>query len=911
METDRPDPDELLDRTISQEQRQGQGKLKIFFGAAPGVGKTYAMLAAARTRQFETDLVVGVVETHGRQETEVLLEGLTILPRRCVAYRGRELWEFDLEAALARRPALIIVDELAHTNAPGAKHHKRWQDIQELLEAGISVYTTVNVQHLESLNDVIRQITGILVRETLPDSFLDRADEIELIDLPPEELLERLREGKVYLPEQAERAKEHFFRKGNLIALRELALRRTAEQVDEQMESYRQQEGVHTLWPAAERILVCVGANPRSVRLIRTARRMAAGLRAEWIAAHVEAPSHVRPSAEDLQLLTEHMRLAASLGAETVTLTGRRASEEILNYARRRNVSKIIVGKPTHPRWKDKLLGSPLDEIVRGSGDIEVFVVTGDDSSEPRSRPNHKPGAAKFNKREWAWTLGTVAACTALGVLLRPYFDRTDLAMLYLFGIVAVSARTSRWPAFAATLLSVAAFDFFFVPPFFTFAVADIGFVLTFGVMFFVAHLITRLTLQIRDQAEVARKREQNTAALYALTRKLSQERKKEGILHIAARQISEVFASRVMVLVLDKTGELVEQETGAGTYRLDQKEKSVAQWVCDNRHYAGLGTETLSGTKALYLPLVATSGAIGVVGVRPEKADRRFDLGEIYFLESFVNQTAMAMERVLLAKEAHEERLRAETQHVRNAFLSSISHDLRTPLAVVAGAASTLLERDASLDNSGRRELLQTIQEEASRLERVIRNVLALTRLESGSLTVRKEWQQLEEIIGVVLNRFADRLKAYPLSLHIPDDLPLVAFDTLLLEQVLTNLVENVLRHTPAGTAVDITAGLGKDTVLVEVADRGPGIPENEEKAIFSKFMRGTRTRSGAGIGLSICRAIVEAHGGLIWAENREGGGATFKFLLPIEGTPPPLPLEEKRQSHEGTPDHRAVDRG
>ncbi len=894
METDRPDPDELLDRTISEEQRKGQGKLKIFFGAAPGVGKTYAMLEAARKRQPETDLVVGVVETHGRQETEALLAGLTVLPRRRFAYRGRELMEFDLDAALMRRPSLIIVDELAHTNAPGSRHHKRWQDIQELLEAGISVYTTVNVQHLESLNDVIRQITGILVRETLPDSFLDRADEIELIDLPPEELLTRLKEGKVYLPEQAEKARDHFFRKGNLIALRELALRRTAEQVDEQMENYRRQEGVQGLWPAAERILVCVGANPRSVRLIRAARRMAAGLRAEWIAVHVEAPSHISPSQEDLRLLTEHMRLAASLGAETVTLTGSKASEEILSYARKRNINKIIVGKPTHPRWKDRILGSPLDEIVRGSGDIEVFVITGDDPLETRPVQDLKPRLQKIKAKDWYWSLGAVTACTALGALMFPYFDRTDIAMLYLLGIVAVSTRTGRWPAFVATLLSVGAFDFFFVPPFFTFAVSEFRFFLTFGVMFFVAHLITRLTLQIRDQAEAARKRERNTAALYELTRKLSRERKKHSIYDIAARQISEVFESRIMILILDKSGELVEMETRVGGYPLDQKEKIVAQWVCDNRHYAGLGTETLSGAKALYLPMVATMGAIGVVGVRPEEEGRRFDLGEIYFLESFVNQIAMAMERVILAKEAHEERLKAEAQHVRNAFLSSISHDLRSPLAVVAGAASTLLERDASLDDLGRRELLQTIREEASRLERVIRNVLALTRLESGALTVCKEWQPLEEIIGVVLNRFADRLKEYPLSLRIPDDLPLVAFDSLLLEQVLTNLVENVLRHTPAGTAVEVAASVENSAILVEIADRGPGIPENEGKAIFGKFMRGTQTRLGAGIGLSICRAIVEAHGGRIWAESRDGGGAIFKFLLPIEGTPPSLPLEE-----------------
>ena len=406
METKRPDPDELLGRAVSEEKRQRQGKLKIFFGAAPGVGKTYAMLEAAQKRRAEgVDIVVGVVETHGRKETEALLDGLEILPRRIQPHHGRDIPEFDIDAALARRPSLIIIDELAHTNAPESRHKKRWQDVRELLIAGISVYTTVNVQHLESLNDIVRQITGVIVRETLPDSFLDQADEIELIDLPPADLLQRLKEGKVYIPEQAEKAMENFFRKGNLIALRELALRRTAEQVEEQMESYRRDAGVRDIWPAAERILVCIGPNPRSIRLIRAARRMAAGLRAEWIAVHVEAPSRIRASQEDLKLLAEHMRLAESLGAQTATLTGRKASEEILNYARQRNISKIIVGKPTHPRWKDKLLGSLLDEIIRGSGDIEIYVITGDAAEAP-AKPAQGLIHQRSNRRNGIGALG-------------------------------------------------------------------------------------------------------------------------------------------------------------------------------------------------------------------------------------------------------------------------------------------------------------------------------------------------------------------------------------------------------------------------------------------------------------------------------------------------------------------------
>ncbi len=890
MEPKRPDPDELLTRAATEEESRRRGKLKIFFGAAPGVGKTYAMLEDARRKQKEgVDIVVGIVETHGRKDTEELLGGLEILPHRICPYRGKEIREFDIDKALSRKASLIVVDELAHTNAPESRHKKRWQDVQELLCAGLSVFTTVNVQHLESLNDVIRQITGVNVRETVPDSFLDKADEIELIDLPPDELLQRLKEGKVYIPEQAEKAMENFFRKGNLIALRELALRRTAEQVDEQMEVYRRDTGVHEIWPATERILVCVGPNPRSIRLIRAARRMAAGLRAEWIAVHIEAPSHIKPSDNDLKLLAEHMRLAENLGAETATLTGQKVSEELLNYARQRNVSKIIVGKPTHARWKDKIFGSPLDEIVRGSGNIDVYVITGDEPASTArpvagySRPGIKPG-------EWYWIAGSVALCTAIGGLIFPYFDRTDIAMIYLLGIVATSTRTGRMAALITTFLSVAAFDFFFVPPYFTFAVSDVRFIVTFGVMFAVAYVITRLTLQIREQAEASRKREQSTAALYAHSRELTRERKKERIFDISIRHISDVFKCRVVILTAADDGTLASPENAHGTFPIDGNESGVAGWVFDNRQPAGLGTDTLPGAKALYLPMIASSGIVGVIGILPLNTGEGFTHEDIHFLESFVNQTAMAIERVMLAKEAHQERLKAEAQNVRNTFLSSVSHDLRTPLAVVAGAASTLLEKDASLEVSDRMELLRTIHEETDRLERIIRNVLNLTRLESGSISVKKEWQPLEEIIGAVLNRLSERLHGRPLEVKIPPDMPLIPFDTLLMEQVFSNLMENALRHTPPGTAVEITVKPGKSEVLVEISDNGPGIPEHEKETIFRKFTRSTNTRMGAGIGLSICRAIIEAHGGKIWVENLPGKGAAFKFIIPIDGTPPPV---------------------
>jgi two-component system sensor histidine kinase KdpD len=894
MEERRPSPDELLDRIRREAEKSREGQLKIFFGAAPGVGKTYAMLEAAREKRAEgVDIVVGLAETHGRKETEVLLKGLEVLPRRNVEYRGTILKEFDLDAALGRKPAIILVDELAHTNAPGSRHKKRWQDIYELLGAGISVYTTVNVQHLESLNDVVSQITGVNVRETIPDFLLDRADEIELIDLPPDDLIQRLKEGKVYMPELAAAAIENFFRKGNLIALRELALRRTADRVDEQMQIYRRDKGITTIWPAGERILVCVGANPRSIRLIHSARRLAAGLRAGWIAVHVEAPSQVRPSEQDLKQLADHMRLAESLGAEIVTLSGQRMSEEILTYARSRNVTRIIIGKPTHARWKDKIFGSPLDEIVRGSGDIDVYVISGD-VAEPHLHREPKARPRTWRKREWLWSFFTVSACTGIAQLMFPYSERLDIAMIYLLGVVITASRTSTWPSLFAVLLSIAAFDFFFIPPYYTFAVSDVRFFITFVVMFIVSFVISRLTLRVRQQAEAARLREGRTAALYNLSRDLVRERGAKRLSEIAMKHISEMFDSQVAVLIPDDQNRLTPVTNGALAFTPDQQELSVAQWVYEHRQPAGLGSDTLPGAKALYLPLVASAGAIGVVGVLPKTATDGFEPEQFHYLEAFANQTAIAIERSFLGEAAQRALLKAETESLRNTLLSSISHDLRTPLSAITGAATTLLQRDVLIDTESRLDLVKTIQEEAERLNRIIKNVLDMTRLESGAIKLNKEWQSLEEIVGVALNRLGDRLKDHPVTVKLPGNLPLIPFDGLLIEQVLVNLFDNAIKYTPKGTPLELSASESFYTVTVSLADRGPGIPPGEEERIFEKFVSGRATGGGVGLGLAICRTIINAHGGKIWAENREDGGAVFHFTLSSAGLPPPPKREE-----------------
>ena len=888
----RPSPEELLEEANREAERGREGQLRIFFGSAPGVGKTYSMLEAARQKRSEgVDIIAGIVETHGRRETGALLEGLEILPRREVEYRGAVLNEFDLDGALARKPSVVLVDELAHTNASGCRHKKRWQDIYELLGAGISVYTTMNVQHLESLNDVVTQITGIRVHETVPDFLLDRADDIDLIDLTPEDLLKRLKEGKVYMPELAAQARENFFRKGNLLALRELALRRTAQRVDEQMRIYRLGKRVKAVWPAAERILVCIGPNPSSIRLIRAAKRMADSLKAELITVYVEAPHKVKPSEKDMRQLAEHMRLAETLGAETVTLSGPKASDEILNYARSRNATKILIGKPTHPRWKDKVFGSLLDAVVRGSGEIDVYVITGE-AAEPMAGHLAKAAARpRSNAREWLMGAAAVAAATGVAYLLAPY-SIVDVAMVYLLGIVLVSSRADKWPSLFATFLSIAAFDYLFVPPAFIFHLTSIRYIFTFLVMFAVAYLISSMTLRIRRQAAASRNRERRTAALYSLSRELLHERGTARLGATAIKHLSELFSCRAVILVPDEQGKLAIATTGAATFALDQNEMSVAQWAFDHRREAGLGTDTLAGAEALYMPLLTPARTVGVLGIMPSAGAGAFDHEQIHAMESFANQIAMAVDRALLAEEAGKALLRAEAETLRSTLLSSVSHDLRTPLAAITGAATALSEQAIASDKLGRLELVRTIQEEADHLNGIIRNVLDMTRLEAKAITVKTEWQSIEEIAGVVLNRLSERLEGREVRVDVPADLPLVPFDPLLIEQVLTNLMDNAIKYTPAGTPLEMSARIKDGTLSFELADRGPGIAAGEEERIFEKFVHGSG--GGIGLGLAICRAIISAHKGRIWAENRPDGGAVFRFMLPAGGQPPPLPEPE-----------------
>jgi two-component system sensor histidine kinase KdpD len=638
----RPDPEALLVLAREEEERTRRGRLKIFFGAVAGVGKTFAMLQAAQElRRRGTDVAVGWAETHKRKETEALLAGLEILPPRALEHRGITLCEFDLDGALARRPSVLLVDELAHTNAPGSRHTKRWQDVEEILAAGIEVWTAVNVQHLESLNDLVGKITGISVRETVPDSFFDRADQVELVDLPAEELIKRLEEGKVYVPEQAERAVEKFFRPGNLIALRELALRKTAERVDAQMQRYRALHGIAETWPVAERILVAVSSGPTAARLVRAARRMAERLRAEWLVVYVETPAEARLPEAERNRVWQTLRLAESLGAETAVLSGERPAEEILDYARRRNVSKLVVGKPLHARWRDAFFGSVRDELVRGSGGIDVYILSGDPDEEvPESRPRRRESPAL----SYLLAAGTIGLCSLLCLLMAPRFAQTNLVMVYLLGVVA-AARLGRGPSALASFLSVAAFDFFFVRPFYTFAVSDTEYLVTFGVMLITGLVISNLTVRLRRQAVGAREREERTSALYAMSRDLAAAPDEAAILDAAARHISAVFLSQTLLLLPDERGTVVEKAGKSVTYLLDTREQAVAQWVFDHGRRAGKTTDTLPAAKGLYIPLRTSRGIVGVLGVHPADPQLLVSPERMHLLEAFADQIALAVE--------------------------------------------------------------------------------------------------------------------------------------------------------------------------------------------------------------------------------------------------------------------------
>lgn len=890
----RPDPDALLARVQQDEARAQRGRLKIFFGASAGVGKTCAMLSAAR-QQLEQgiDVVIGVVETHGRAETQAMAAGIECVPPLSVPYRGRILTEFDLDRTLARKPALVLVDELAHSNVAGSRHPKRWQDVEELLAAGIHVYTTINVQHLESLNDVVSGITGIRVWETVPDRVFDEADEVVLVDLPPDELLQRLREGKVYLPNQAERAIRNFFRKGNLLALRELALRRTADRVDEDVQQYRRDQLVAPVWQTQDSLLACVGAGAGSEKIVRAAARIAGRLEAPWHVIHVETPTHARLDAGRRERILRTLKLAEELGASTATLSGARVEEEVVTYARAHNLSRVLVGRDEPPAWRF-WRRSMADRIGRIAPDMDVIQVA-------RAGREDSGGGAIAGQpvpMELAWRdyLLTAGVCGLAGLIAAPLTSLVDLAnivMVFLLGVVAVAVRFGRGPAVMASFLSVAIFDFFFVPPRLSFAVSDVQYLMTFLVMLVVGLVVGQLTAGYKYQARVAGRREGRVRALYEMSRDLSGALLPDQIAEIGERFLAAEMGARAAFLLADEEDRL--QAPVFASPGFPGIEPGIAQWAFDHGEAAGQGTDTLPASPVLYLPLRAPMRLRGVLALEMRDPSRLLIPEQRRLLDTFASLIAIALERVHYVDVARLSTVQMESERLRNSLLSAISHDLRTPLSVMIGLADSLaLTRPPPTGEQA--GIAGQLRDQALRINAQVDNLLDMARLQAGRVQLNRQWQPVEEVIGSALKGLRPALTGHVLHVGLDEGLPLVEMDSVLMQRVFSNLVENALKYTPLGSRIDIRAFVVDQRLEVHVEDDGPGLPEGREEAIFKKFERGRAESDtpGVGLGLAICRAIVEAHGGEIHARQRAGGGACFVFSLPL-GHPPPLMDEER----------------
>jgi two-component system, OmpR family, sensor histidine kinase KdpD len=882
----RPSPEALL----AAAKQENRGRLKIFLGAAPGVGKTYEMLLAAQARRREgVDVVIGVVEPHGRRETEALLEGFEAIPRRQVDYKGHLLAEMDLDAILKRRPGLVLVDELAHTNAPGSRHPKRYLDVEEIIAAGIDVFTTLNIQHVESLNDVVARITRIRVRETVPDSILDQADDIEIVDLSPEDLIKRLREGKVYVPQQAERAIRHYFSQGNLTALRELALRRTAQRVDEQLLSHMRAHAIAGPWAAGERVLVCISEALNAGGLIRYARRVADRLQVPWSAIYVETARTQRLTDVERDRIADHLRLAERLGASTITIPGRNIADELVAYATGNNITQIVIGKSNRSRWFEIVHGSVVHELVRKTGPISVHVISADDSEPiPAKSVETHPRPEPMRIARYLGSAGAVGIALGIGLLLKHFVAVQSISLIFLTAILASAVAWGLWPSLFAAVVSVLAYNFFFLPPLYTFTVADPENVIALFFFLVVAVIVSNLTARTRSQILAARLRAKTTAELYAFSRKVAGIGAHDDLLWATAYQISSMLNVRSVLLMPVKDGDGLEVASGYPPEdQLDDADMAAARWTWERKRAAGRGADTLPGGKRLFLPLRTGSGPVGVLGIDRDAPGPLLTPDDRRLLDALCDQVAVAIERISLAKGLDEARVLAETERLRGALLTSISHDLRTPLASILGTVSSLRSFPEKYSKADREELLATLQEEAERLNRFVANLLDMTRLESGAIELKLELIDVAEIAGSALQRAGNVLAGHRVELNIESGLPMLRLDVVLFEQVLFNLLDNAAKYSPSGTLIEIRATRDGELVEIEVVDKGPGIPPADFERIFDKFYRvqaQDRKRAGTGLGLAICRGFVEALGGWIVARNRrDRSGAVLTIRVPV----------------------------
>jgi len=879
----RPSPEALL----AQAKQEGRGRLKIFLGAAPGVGKTYEMLQAAQAKRREgVDLVIGIVETHGRKETEALLSGLEAVKRRTIDYKGRSIEEMDLDAILARRPKLVLVDELAHTDAPGSRHPKRYLDVEELLVAGIDVFTTLNIQHVESLNDVVAQITRIRVRETVPDSVLDRADDIEVIDLSPDDLIQRLKEGKVYVPEQAARAVRHYFQPGNLTALRELALRRTAQRVDEQMLTYMQAHTISGPWAAGERVLVCVSEDPACAALIRYAKRLADRLHGPWTALFVETARYQRLDESDRDRIADSLRLAEKLGGEAITIPGGRIAEDVTSYAQANNITHIVIGKSERSRWFEMIHGSVVRDLVRHAGNISVHVIAGNaDDALPAKTIRTQAQPKPFDIMPYVATTAIVAAALGVGFVLQQYLNVLNIALVFLTAILISAVTYGLLPSLYACVISVLAYNFFFLPPLYTFTIADPENVVALFFFLIVAVIASNLAARTRSQAVSARGRARTTEELFAFSRKLAGIGKLEDLLWATVYQIALMLSVRVVLLL--PVGDGIAVRAGYPPEdELDEADLAAARWSWEHNRAAGRGADTLPGARRLFLPLRTGRGPVGVLGIDRDQPGPLLTPDGRRLLDALADQVAVAIERITLAEDIDRARVLAETERLRAALLTSISHDLRTPLASIIGAMTSLRSYGDAYDKASREELMATIQSEAERLNRFIGNLLDMTRLESGAIQLNPEMIDAGDVIGTALHRASKILADHRLEIDIDPRLPMLRLDYLLFEQVLFNILDNAAKYAPPESLVRVSARRENGFVVFRIEDEGPGIPQNDLERIFDKFYRvhaQDRQRAGTGLGLAICRGFVEAMGGTIAAGNSGARGGVFTIRIPV----------------------------
>lgn len=886
----RPSPEALLE--AAQREETKAGRLKIFVGAAPGVGKTYEMLQAARARIKEgVDVVAAVVETHGRVETQALLDGIEVIPRKALDYKGRKLEEMDIDAVIARRPHIALVDELAHTNAPGSRHPKRYLDVEELISRGITVYTTVNIQHIESLNDVVAQITRIRVRETVPDSIVDRADDIELVDLTPDDLIQRLKDGKVYVPKQARRALEHYFSRGNLTALRELALRRTADRVDDELLSHMQANAIPGPWAAGDRILVCISEDPRSAGLVRHAKRLADRLHAPLTALSVETQRSLQLANEDRDRIADTLRLAERLGGQAITLPSnrRKIADDIIAYAQSGNITQIVIGKSTRSRWFELLHGSVVHDLVRRAGNISVHVVAGDEIAQnpiPKKTVGTAPDSTRLEPVSILISALAVAAAVGIGAVIQPVFGIENVDLVFLTMIVGIAIRFGLWPSLIASILSALAYNFFFLPPLYTFVISDPTNVAAFLFFSLVAVVVSNLAASVRTLAQAAFARVRATESLYAFSRKLAGVGSLDDVLWATGYQIASMLKLRV-VLLLPEDGALVLRASYPPEDDLDASDLAAADWAWSHNRAAGRGADTLPGAKRLFLPMRTGRGTIGVVGIDSDKTSPLLTPEQRRLLDALIDQAALAIERVHLVEEADRVKRSIETDKLRAAILTSLSHDLRTPLAGILGAAGALRELSDALSKSDKTELLDTIVEESERLNRFIANLLDMTKLEAGAVSPNIAPHALSELIGTTLARAAKIAASHKIELDLATGLPMVNVDAVLLEQALFNLIDNASKYAPVGSTIRIQGWQENDLVRLQVLDEGPGIPADATDRIFDRFYRVHKedtVRAGTGLGLAVSRGFIEAMQGRIVAGNRsDRQGAVFTITLPL----------------------------